>query len=85
LILRSAAAKLHPIMPVGHGIMVRGGVAGRSTLIPVFGVLALLLATAALPYIHPASNAGTIEPRGALGETATMAVDVVDVDQPQRR
>jgi len=26
----------------------------------IFGVLALLLATAALPYIQPASNAGTM-------------------------
>jgi hypothetical protein len=46
-------------------------VAGRSTSIPAFGVLALL-ATAALP-----SNAGTIEPRGPLGEAERATVGVI--------
>jgi hypothetical protein len=57
-------------------------VAGRSTSIPVFGVLALLLATAALPYIHPASNAGTIEPRGALGEAERATVELFERVSP---
>jgi S1-C subfamily serine protease len=51
-------------MPVGHGIMVRGGVAGRSTSIPVFGVLALLLATAArLPRTIGLRHRKSIRPR----------------------
>jgi hypothetical protein len=57
-------------------------VTGRSTSIPVFGVLALLLATAALPYIHPASNTGTIEPRGTLGEAERATVELFERVSP---
>jgi S1-C subfamily serine protease len=52
-------------------------VAGRSTSIPAFGVLALLLATAALP-----SNAGTIEPRSALGEAERATVELFERVSP---
>jgi hypothetical protein len=52
-------------------------VAGRSTSIPVFGVLALLLATAALP-----SNAGTIEPGGGLGEAERATVELFERVSP---
>jgi S1-C subfamily serine protease len=51
--------------------------AGRSTSIPVFGVLALLLAMAALP-----SNAGTIEPRGPLGEAERATVELFERVSP---
>jgi S1-C subfamily serine protease len=64
-----------------HGIVVakqaERTVAGRSTSIPVFGVLALLLATAA----HP-SNAGTIEPRGPLGEAERATVELFERVSP---
>jgi 2-alkenal reductase len=55
---------------------------GRSTSIPVFGVRALLLATAALPYIHPASNAGAIEPRSVLGEGERATVELFERVSP---
>jgi S1-C subfamily serine protease len=68
-------------MPARHGIVVRtrrsGQVADRSTSIPVLGVLALLLATAALP-----SNAGTIEPRGPLGEAERATVELFERVSP---
>jgi hypothetical protein len=68
-------------MPARHGIVVRtrrsGQVADRSTSIPVFGVLALLLATAALP-----SNAGTIDPRGPLGEAERATVELFERVSP---
>jgi S1-C subfamily serine protease len=52
-------------------------VTGRSTSIPVFGVVALLLATAA-----PPSNAGTIEPRGPLGEAERATVELFERVSP---
>lgn len=54
----------------------------RSTSIPVFGVLALLLAIAALPYIQAASKAGTIEPRGVLGEVERATVELFERASP---
>jgi 2-alkenal reductase len=55
---------------------------GRSTSIPVFGVLALLLAMAALPYVHPASNAGAVEPRCVLGEGERATVELFERVSP---
>jgi S1-C subfamily serine protease len=57
-------------------------VAGRSTSIAVFGVLALFVVSAALPYMHPASHAGTIEPRGALGEAERATVELFERVSP---
>jgi S1-C subfamily serine protease len=57
-------------------------VRGRSTSIPLLGVLALLLATAALPYIHPASNAGAIEPHNVLGEVERATVELFERASP---
>jgi 2-alkenal reductase len=54
----------------------------RSTSIPVLGVLALLVATAALPYIHPASNAGAVEPRNVLGEVERATVELFERISP---
>jgi S1-C subfamily serine protease len=54
----------------------------RSTSIPLLGVLALLVATAALPYIHPASNAGAVEPRNVLGEVERATVELFERVSP---
>ena len=55
---------------------------GRSISIPVFGVLALLLATAALPYIHPTSHADAIAPRSVLGEGERATVELFERVSP---
>src|SRR6202163_975144 len=54
----------------------------RSISIPVFGVLPLLLAIAALPHIHAASKAGTIEPRGVVGEVERATVELFERASP---
>jgi S1-C subfamily serine protease len=51
-------------------------VAGRSTSIPVFGVLA------PLPYIQPSLECGTIQPRGALGEAERATVELFEHVSP---
>lgn len=55
---------------------------GRSTSIPLFGVLALLLAIAALPYIHPAPKADTIERRSVLAEVERATVELFERVSP---